>query len=289
WEETESTPRKEQELLDDQVGGLANQPSGLAKKNHESIISSTGLTNPYKDKQFIKTADLNFRVDDVYLSTVAIEAILIANEGFLINSNLYADVYQTATYDIGNDSLMKVEEFQTRNNITLRIPNENMHESLLQIAEEIEFLNSRVLSADDVGLKLLAEELAQKRNAQSASNLQKSVNAGGKLDDKVYAESIAFERAREKDISLLKELSIEDQITYSTITLAIYQGPELSAQRIPNLEAFKAPFKKPYSRELMEAFSVSIDGIKSMIKFAVTIWPIFFLFFLGVVAYRKLF
>lgn len=285
-EEMEYAPVN-QKLANNTAPGAASQQVVEKTKNHESVISSRGLTNPYKDKKFIKTADLHFSVEDVYHSTVAIEEIILANQGFLINSNLYADIYQTATYDIGKDSLMKIEEFQTRNNITLRIPNENMHESLLQIAEEIKFLNSRMLSADDVGLKLLAEELEQKRNAKSAGNLQASVNAGGKLEDKVYAENLAFQRETQKDIAYIKELSIEDQITYSTITIAIYQEPEVSMHKIANLQAFKKQFEKPYSRELFEAFSTGFDGVLTMFKFAVTIWPIFILFGLGILAYRR--
>ena len=35
-------------------------------KNNTAVISSPGLTNPYKDKKFIKTANLVFSVEDVY-------------------------------------------------------------------------------------------------------------------------------------------------------------------------------------------------------------------------------
>lgn len=258
-------------------------------KNPKSIISSSGLTNPYKDKKFIKTADLHFRVSDVYQSTIAIEKILLANDGFLINSNLYADIHRSESYNLSKDSLVRLHEFQTRNNITLRIPNENMHESLLQIAEEIEFLDSRVLSADDVGLKLLAEEMAQKRNAKSAGNLQKSVQAGGKLDDKVYAEDLAFERETAKDIATLKELSLEDQVEYSTITIAIYQHTEISIEKLANLEVIKKQYAKPYSHELKECFDAGLNGLKFLLKFALTIWPIFVLIGLGFFVYRRFF
>lgn len=258
-------------------------------KDHSAVISSEGLTQNYKDKQFIKTADLHFKVSDVYTSTVNIEDILLNNDGFVINSNLYADIYTSTSFPISKDSIMLVEEYQTRNNITVRIPHENMHSFLLAVADEIVFLNSRVLDADDVGLRLLAEELSQKRNAQSAGQIQNNVNQGGKLDDKIYAQNIAFERQTEKDISYLKQLSIEDQVEYATITIAIYQEPELHYEKQMDINYVKEQFAKSYGRELGEAFLNGFDGIKTVFRAAVSIWPIFILFGLGIIAFRRFF
>ena len=252
-----------------------------ADKNNKQVVSSKSMSNPYKDKKFIKTANLEFLVKDVYNSSVSIEEIVIANDGFLINSNLYTDVYRSQIFEKSKEVNVLVEEFETRNNITIRVPSANLHETLMSIADEIEFLHYRSISADDVGLKLLAEELEQKRNAKSASNIQKQINAGGKLDDKIYGEEIAFQRETQKDISKLKELSIEDKVEYSTVTIAIYQGKEMRTQDVANFDVFKDQYKKPYYKELGEAFGSSIEMIKVFIAFCVNIWPIILIGFLG--------
>lgn len=252
-----------------------------AEKDYKKVVSSEGLTNPYKDKKFIKTANLEFLVKDVYNSSVAIEEIVIANDGFLINSNLYTEIYRSQIFEKTKEVNVLVEEFETRNNITIRVPSQNLHETLMKIADEIEFLQFRSITADDVGLKLLAEELEQKRNAKSASNIQKQINTGGKLDDKIYGEEIAFQRETQKDISKLKELSIEDKIEYSTVTIAIYQGKEMRTEDFANFDIFKNQYKKPFSRELVDSFSSSIEIIKVFIAFCVTIWPFLVLGFVG--------
>ena len=275
-------------------GGVEAAPSGgtytwsdkdqsyvEADKNNKQVVSSKSMSNPYKDKKFIKTANLEFLVKDVYNSSVSIEEIVIANDGFLINSNLYTDVYRSQIFEKSKEVNVLVEEFETRNNITIRVPSANLHETLMSIADEIEFLHYRSITADDVGLKLLAEELEQKRNAKSASNIQKQINAGGKLDDKIYGEEIAFQRETQKDISKLKELSIEDKVEYSTVTIAIYQGKEMRTQDVANFDVFKDQYKKPYYKELGEAFGSSIEMIKVFIAFCVNIWPIILIGFLG--------
>ena len=258
-------------------------------KNNTAVISSPGLTNPYKDKKFMKTANLVFSVEDVYASSVAIEEILIANNGFLINSNLYSDVVRTQTFSKTPEMNVQVDEFETRNNITIRVPNQNLHATLLAIAKEIKFLDSRSISADDVGLKLLAEELEQKRNAQSAKNLQNQISNGGKLDDKVYAEQLAFERLTQKDISLLKELSIEDQIEYSTITIAIYQNRELRSQEIPNFDVYSNQFSASYGSELLGALGTGFEIVKGLFTFILSIWPVLIGLFVGGLFFKRRF
>lgn len=258
-------------------------------KENEAIISSKSLSNPYKDKKFIKTADLVFSVRDVYQSTVNIEEILIANDGFLINSNLYTEVLNSQIFAKSPELNVLVEEYETRNNITLRVPSENLHATLLALADEIVFLDSRMLLADDVGLKLLAEELEQKRNAKSAQNLQNQINEGGKLEDKVYAEQIAFERATQKDIALLKELSIKDKVEYSTITIAIYQNKEMRTQEIPNFDIYRTQFEASYGSELLAALANSIEMIKSLIVFILSIWPILLLLLVASVFLKRKF
>lgn len=259
------------------------------KKNDKSIISSKSMSNPYKDKKFIKTANLEFLVDDVYNSSVAIEEIVIANSGFLINSNLYTDIYRSQIFEKTKEVNVLVEEFETRNNITIRVPSQNLHETLMKIADEIEFLHYRSISADDVGIKLLAEEMEQKRNAKSSSNIQKQINAGGKLDDKIYAEEIAFQRETQKDISKLKELSIEDKIEYSTVTIAIYQGKEIRIEEIANFDVFRDQYKQSYGKELLSAFGSSINMIKALITFCVNIWPLLLIGFVGFLFLKRRF
>lgn len=258
-------------------------------KENEAIISSKGLTNPYKDKKFIKTANIIFSVEDVYQSTVAIEEILLANDGFLINSNLYTEVVRSQTFSKTEEMDVRVEEFETRNNITIRVPSANLHETLLAIADEMVFLDSRMIDADDVGLKLLAEELEQKRNAKSAQNLQNQINNGGKLGDKVYAEQLTFERATQKDLAFLKELSIEDKVEYSTITISIYQNTELRTQEIPNFSSYTSQFEPSYGSELLAALGTSIDLIKGVFTFILSVWPVLLVLFIGGVIFKRTF
>jgi hypothetical protein len=46
-----------------------------------------------KDKQFIKTADVNMEVKDVYNATISIEKSVQELGGFVTNSNLQSNVF----------------------------------------------------------------------------------------------------------------------------------------------------------------------------------------------------
>lgn len=257
------------------------------QQNKESILSSKGISNPYKDKQFIKQADIRFQVENVYKSTVAIENILQENDGFLINSNIQSELLGEQIFEKDKTWNTRVQKYVNTNHLTIRVPNENMHNTLLALGSEIVFLNHRSINADDVGLKLLAESLEQKRNAKFKTAIQKNISEGGKLNDKIYAQEVAFDRQKTQDISRINQLKIEDKITYSTITIEIYEDAKVFVSDIPNLTAYKDSFKKSYGKELLDSLQIGIDVLKVILKILAALVPIVLLILGGFLLYRK--
>jgi hypothetical protein len=65
------------------------QPAAMASDSVSSVADMK-----VKNKQFIKTADVNMEVKDVYNATIAIEKSVQELGGFVTNSNLQSNVFQ---------------------------------------------------------------------------------------------------------------------------------------------------------------------------------------------------
>ena len=241
------------------------------KKAHKKVISSETLSNPFQDKQFIKTSDLKFRVEDVYLSSVNIENIIIANDGFLLNSNLQTEIINNTIKPKNEDLNLSIESFYTRNNITLRVPSENLHTTLLKIADEITFLDYRIINADDIGLNLLAEELKQKRLSRSSNSLNNEVQKGGKLEDRIRAKQLIFEKEKQKDISKINTLTIADKVKYSTVTINIYGKEEFHVTEVVNTSKFE--YQEPVLSKIVNSVQYGFEMFLSLIFVMLSIWP----------------
>jgi hypothetical protein len=77
-----------------------------------------------KDKQFIKTADVNMEVKDVYDATISIEKSVQELGGFVTHSNLKSNVISENTYNTSDEEAMLIKKYQSKM-MQVRVPTEN--------------------------------------------------------------------------------------------------------------------------------------------------------------------
>ena len=118
------------------------------------LSSSAAVEKPDSKRQFIRTADVKFRVKNVPQSTYAIENATTKNGGFVIYTNLQSSISERETSKISPDSLIETTKYSVENNITIRVPNTQLDTVIKTIAKQIDFLDYRVIKADDVSLQL---------------------------------------------------------------------------------------------------------------------------------------
>ncbi|MEI7486527.1 MAG: hypothetical protein WCJ72_03820 [Chryseobacterium sp.] len=76
---------------------------------------SSAATMKVKGKQFIKTAEVNMEVKDLYEATISIEKSIQELGGFVTKSNLQSNVVSEDTYNTSSNDAMLVKKFQTEN------------------------------------------------------------------------------------------------------------------------------------------------------------------------------
>lgn len=190
-------------------------------------------TKKFSDnRKFIRTANLSFKVKDVAKSTSAIESTTNQFGGLVTHSNLETTVTHRDETQFSQDSTLVSTRYAVEGNLTLRVPNAKLDTVVKSIAKEIDFLDLRVIKADDVGLQLLSNELAQQRNNQQQRRIAQAIDSKGKkLNQILTAEDALAGKNENYDQAKLSNLALKDQVAFSTVTLKIYQ-PET---RVRNL------------------------------------------------------
>jgi hypothetical protein len=141
---------------------LADIDSKAKDQTSKSISSSAAVeTNKNGNRRFIRTADLKFKVKSVVKATYGIEDIVGQQGGFVTYTNLYSTIDYVNSTAISADSTLETTHFTVLNSMTIRIPNRKLDTTLKAIAKHIDYLDHRIITADDVALQLLSNDLME--------------------------------------------------------------------------------------------------------------------------------
>lgn len=257
--------RKETLENADKLADLSSETSVMM----DSVSSVASLQ--VNDKQFIKTAEVNMEVKDVYESTIAVENTLKNLGGFVTSSRLNTTVLSENTYNTSDKDAILVRKFQTQNTMKVRVPTENLGDFLTQINNQKFFLHSRNILAEDVTANIKLAELEAKRNATTTTKIEKIENNKAKI-------LLADENESEGNYQKNAAFQISDQIKYSTVDLFINEPKvrvaEIAVTNTTNID------QKYGSNLFFEVKNALISGfylIQKLIIGLLSIWPLLLL------------
>ena len=229
---------------------------------------SSAATMKVKDKQFIKTADMNMEVKDVYEATISIEKSVQELGGFVTQSNLQSNVISEDTYNTSSENAMLVKKYQTENRMQMRVPTDKLSELLAIINDKKLFLNSRSINAEDVTSSIKYAELEGKRIKKTSENIsQLKANK-----DKVTLDN---DNMSEENQQQLANMDVTDNLKYSTIDIYIKE-PKLRIAEIAitNTKNIDNKYKFNFIYSAKEAFVEGYYLIQKIVVGLIMIWPI---------------
>lgn len=251
------------------------------------ISSSAAVENPQDSvHKFIRTANLKFKVKDVILSTYDIENIIGQQSGFVTSTKLESTVDNVTNTSISDDSSLVSTYYTVANTMELRVPSVKLDTTLKEIARNIDFLDYRIIQAQDVALQILTNELTQKRIAKNENRLTSAIdNRGKKLDETASAEDLLLNKQEQADNAKIANLSLSEQISFSTITLSIYQKQSVKRELVSNEKNITA-YKPALRDQLLESLQQGLDILVSIVVFVAKLWAIILLGILAYLIYR---
>ncbi len=296
-----------------QSGSILNQEPSSAPPG--GVISSMAAEILEGDtaRKLIRTAELQFRVKDVADATVRIEEITRQNKGFVVRTQLQSHVSHTTTTPLSADSVLESAHYTVNSRIIIRLPAERLDSTLRALAGLIDFLDYRHINVRDVELELKANQLKQKRHRTAAApRPRRTAKAQEESGEKGVAETTSpftvgvlastptqsgQTDAREQQLRFLTRadeaelanLTLEDQIRYSTITLNIYQRNDIRRTVLADERNIKEYRPGPGAR-IGESFITGWGVLITIVEFLAKLWGVFLLgaiAYSGVLIYRR--
>lgn len=242
---------------------------------------SSVATLEVKDKQFIKSAQVNMEVEEVYNATIFIEKTIKDLNGFVTSSELNSQIISEKTFTISDEKAMIVREFQTENNMQVRIPTEKLGEFLTLINNKKTFLNSRVISAEDVTANIKLAELEAKRNTKTGANISKL-----KTDkDKV---NMSDDNESENNYQKVAGFEMTDQLKYSNVQIFLKEPQIRVAQiAVTNTQNINDQYQYNFFYDAKNALTDGFYLIQNIVVGLFKIWPLLIIGGIAFYFFRK--
>ena len=270
------------------VGGIDVAADATPVASAEAQLSSTALSYTDGQRKFVRTADLRFRVKDVYRSALALEDLAAARGGFVTRNEISAQVLNVQRRKLGNHKLIELAEYTLQGQLIVRVPSAQTQSFLRASAQQIDFLDQRNFEAMDVQFNLLREALAYQRSQTTQSDLTDIARQGGKPDQRAAVIGARDSAQAARDEAQVAQQEIADKVAFSTIQIAIYQPAQIRSTELTDVDAILYDSGPPLFERLAEALRDGWHTALDLLVLLVNAWPIWLLLSVAVYAYRRL-
>lgn len=239
-------------------------------------------------RPLIKTAKLKFKVSDVVSSSYAIEKSTLQNSGFILESKVSSSEYFSTVMRVSADSSLIIRKYDITGDLVVRVPQENLHIFLEEIAKEAILVDYRLLNAKDLTIDLFANGLDQERLTKKSKRMGSTISSrSGKLEEAMDAEEALDAAEMHANEVKVSEYRMQDDIKLSTVTIEIYQDKLESRETIKYVEQIES-YEPSVGSRLVDALVSGWSGLCSAFVSLINIWPLLLVFvFVGYLIYRK--
>jgi hypothetical protein len=279
------------------VGDMAAAPEERARRGEPQVevdtrvdagqVSSSAATFDDGQRKFIRTAQAQFRVKDVYSSVLAIEDVAAQQGGFVVNNNISAQTGRVQRRPAGDGKLIELAEYTVQGTLTVRIPSDKTQLFLRAIAAQMEFLDQRSFDAADVQLQMLRQQLAWQREQQAQQELGQAMQSGDRLDRKSDVIAARTGAKLQRDEALIQQKEFEDKVAFSTINLSLHQLSKIRQTEMTDVEAVFRKHSPGFFTRLFDALRVGWYGVLDLFIALMSVWPLWLIMAIGVYGLRR--
>lgn len=223
---------------------------------------------------FIRKADISFQVKDVKRTTFQLEDIVSAHHGYITLTDLVSHVESKQSVRVSADTMVDLTNYRVENMITMRVPNDELDATLKDMASLMDFLDYRKVTASDVKLQLLSNKLSEARLMEHKKRVESAIDRQGKkLPQTTDAENELLARQGSADAAKIQNMALMDEVSYSTVTLKVYQPQTQRADRYAYIDPMK-PYEPGFGSKLLTALSQGGQVFGEIMIFILRLWPL---------------
>lgn len=253
----------------------------------EAQLQSAAASQEHGERRFIRTAQAEFLVRDVYRSALAIEDLAAQHGGFVVKNDIRAQVDEVETRPSGDGNLVELATYTVRGEMQVRVPSARTQGFMRALASQVEFLDSRTFAAMDAQFELLRQQLAHARHQDAQRALGEVAAGQGKLGDKVQALDAQAQSQSQRDEALIARKAFEDRVAFATIDLSLYQAPRVRRTVRMDVEAAVRQDGPGFFPRLGHALRLGWSGLLDAAVALARLWPLWLLLAAGAVLIRR--
>jgi len=273
---------------DAQISGEMVRES-IATDSGKPGISTVAFQKESGKRRFIRTASLRYKVNKVDDAVNEIEEKTRALGGFVSFSRMKNTVQDSTGKSISSDSTIQTMHFTTEGLLVLRVPDYQLDSLVAALRALAIFTTSREISAEDVHLQMLSNQLINQRATKTQHRITTDIDVRGKkLTDIELAEKTVEDRNEAADNAKIANLTLEDKIKYSTISVELYQDPGIRYTTIAR-ERNISEYEPPFWNQLGESFSAGWQMVKELVLLVTKYWSILIFCGFGYFIFMKYF
>ena len=254
------------ESVDSQYESAAMTADSTSVQNDEVSYASS---QQIPDKKFVKTAEVSMEVKDVYEATVHIENALKNLGGFVTKSELQSQVIEEETYNTSDQNAVLLRKFNSYNKMQVRVPSEKLGAFLTSVNDQKLFLNTRIISAEDVT-----------NNAKIAELELKKINKTGEVISQMKTNekkaNLTEENEEKNNTQQIENLNLADNIKYSTVDIYIKEPKVRIAEiAITNTQFYDNKYQVNFFYEAKSSLLNGFYFVQKFFVFLLNFWPLF--------------
>ena len=259
----------------------------LKSLESEAVADSTtapismATSQEVEGKKFVRKADVNMEVSDVYQATIYIENALKEMGGFVTLSNYRSEVLEEKVFPQSDEKSMLVREYITKNQMQVRVPTEKLSDFLKQLNDKNIFLRERIITAEDVSTNIKMAELEKQRMAKHKAQLSQQANT-------IKNAEAVNENERELIYQKINDLNLADELKYSTVEIYLSEPKsKISQVEIPNTKSLKNKYQGGFGYSIKEAFADGFYGFQQFLILVAHAWMFILAGVLGIFVWKN--
>ena len=263
------------------AGLFSCQKSESVDSQYESAVATADSTSVQNDevsyaasqqipdKKFVKTAEVSMEVKDVYEATVHIENALKNLGGFVTKSELQSQVIEEETYNTSDQNAVLLRKFNSYNKMQVRVPSEKLGAFLNSVNDRKLFLNTRIISAEDVTNNAKIAELELKKINKTGEVISQMKNNEKKAN-------LTEENEEKNNAQQIENLNLADNIKYSTVDIYIKEPKVRIAEiAITNTQFYDNKYQVNFFYEAKSSLLNGFYFVQKFFVFLLNFCPLF--------------
>lgn len=251
--------------------GSSAPEKGLGRDLEKENAIGSSLTSgsrPSPQDRFVRFAEIRFRAKDVGKTTAEIEKAAVFLGGYVESSELTNEKERVEETSLSPDSTLETTYFTVRSDIWLRIPVQHLDSSLALICQKSEVLELKKVTAENIGIDYLAQQLEENRSVEQVRRIESGAK-GNKGNLK--AENNRYQLLSQRDQAWIEQMHMEEKINLCKVHITMYQRTSRRTEVLANSKNVEA-FKPGFFSQLGEAFSEGGNWAKELVLILAKIW-----------------